>query len=121
MISFGSCLPFLLPLLSIVWLTNTKLLTGPYDQLLDLERPLVDLPVGPSRAIGQSFQAAILVAAEDLVAGLSGNTELTAQPGHLLTIEQTGNKSETFFHFMTLLPRHFALSQTEKVLPMCPE
>jgi hypothetical protein len=34
---------------------------------------------GPSAAVGQALEAAILVAAEDLVAGLAGNAELTAQ------------------------------------------
>jgi hypothetical protein len=41
------------------------------DQPLDLKRQLVRMPVGPPTAIGQSFEPAILIALEDLVAGLA--------------------------------------------------
>ena len=53
---------------------------------------------------------------------------LTAQTGHLLAIEQSGDKSETFFHDITLLPRHGTFSRKGRkcypclrkdVLPMC--
>ncbi len=37
----------------------------------------------PSAAVGQALEAAILAAAEDLVAGLAGNADLTAQRRHL--------------------------------------
>lgn len=71
------------------------------------------------KQIGDSL---IFVAAIDLVAGLTGNAELTAQASHLLTIKQPGDKSETFFHDITLLPRHVTLSRKkEKVLPLCQE
>jgi hypothetical protein len=49
-----------------------------HDQRLDLERQLVRLPVGPPRAIGEPFEPAILVALEDLVAGLARDIELAA-------------------------------------------
>jgi hypothetical protein len=46
---------------------------------------------------------------ENLVAGLPGDIELTAQDGHLLAIEETSYEAKTFVHPATLLPRHFAL------------
>src|SRR6266540_4077220 len=79
------------------------------DQLLDLERKLVSLPIRSSTAIGQSFKPAILVALEDLVAGLARNIKLAAQRRHFLAIEQTRYKAKPFVHFVTLLPRHFGL------------
>ena len=92
-----------------------------HDQLLDLERQLIGLPVRPAAAIGQAVQPAVLVALEDLVAGLARDIELPAQRRHLLAVEQPGHEPETFIHLGTLLPRHFALPQRPEVLPMCPE
>ena len=92
-----------------------------HDQLLDLQRQLVGLPVGSSTAIGEPFEPAVLIALEDLVAGLARDIELAAQRRHLLAVEQSGDESKTFIHFVTLLPRHFALPQRPEVLPMCPE
>ena len=91
------------------------------DQLLDLKGEPVRLSIGPSTAIGQALEPAILIALEDLVAGLARDIELPAQRCHLLAIEQTRHKSKPFVHFVTLLPRHFALPQSPEVLPMCPE
>ena len=91
------------------------------DQLLDLHRELVGVPVGPPAAVGQPVQAAVLVASVYFVAGLAGNAELPAEAGHLLAVEQAGNKPETFLHDATLLPGHGSLPQREKVLPMSPE
>ena len=92
-----------------------------HDQLLDLEGQLVGLPVGPAAAIGQPVEPAILVALEDLVAGLARDIELAAQHRHLLAVEQPGHESQPLVHLVTLLPRHFALPQSAEVLPMCPE
>ena len=91
------------------------------DHLLNLKRQLVRLPVGPPTAIGQSLEPAILIALEDLVAGLARDIELAAQGRHLLAIEQSRYESETFIHLVTLLPGHFALPQSAEVLPMSPE
>ncbi len=58
-----------------------------HDQLLDLHRQLVGMPVGPAGSIGQTIDATVLVAVIDLVAGLACNAKLTGQPGHFLAIE----------------------------------
>src|SRR5438067_1018518 len=92
----------------------------PNDQLFDLEGQLVRRAVGPATAIGQSFEPAILVALEDLVAGLARDVELAAQRRHLLAVEQSRYESKPLIHLVTLLPGHFALPQTAEVLPMCP-
>ena len=42
-----------------------------YDPCLDLDRQLVGLAVGPARAVGEPFQADLVVAREDLAAGLA--------------------------------------------------
>jgi hypothetical protein len=59
----------------------------PNDQMLDLEGQLDCLPVGPATAVGQSFEPAVLVALEDLVASLARDIELAAQRRHLLAVE----------------------------------
>jgi hypothetical protein len=51
---------------------------GLNDQLLDLERQPVGMAVGPSAAIGQPVEAAILVPLEDLLAGPARDIELAA-------------------------------------------
>ena len=48
------------------------LLLERHDQAFDLKRQLARLPVGPARAVGQLLQPDLLVALENLVAGLSG-------------------------------------------------
>ena len=75
----------------------------------------------PSTAIGQSFEPAILIALEDLVAGLARDIELPTQRRHLLALGQSRHKSQPLIHLATLLPRHFALAQKPEVLPMSPE
>ncbi len=91
------------------------------NQLLDLHRQLASLAVGSAATVGQAIDATIFITIEDLVAGLAGNAELTAQTSHLLAIKQSGDKSETFFHNIALLPGHGTFScKKEKVLPMCP-
>ncbi len=89
-----------------------------HDQRLDLKGQLVRLPVGPAATIGQPFEPAILIALEDLVAGLARDIELAAQGRHLLAVEQSRYESQPFIHLVTLLPRHFALPQSAEVLPM---
>jgi hypothetical protein len=91
------------------------------DRLLDLKGQPVGVSVRPSTAVGESVEPAILVALEDLVAGLARDIELAAERRHLLAIEQSRYESKTLIHFVTLLPRHFALPQSPEVLPMSPE
>ena len=90
----------------------------PHNQLLDLHRKLVRLPVGPPAAVRQPVKAAVLVPVVDLVAGLAGNTEFPTEASHLLAIEQPGNEAETFFHDAILLPGHHSLpSKRRKCYP----
>src|SRR5262245_61513036 len=56
--------------------------------------------------IAEGLHPAVLVAVEDLVAGLARNPELGAQRRHLLALEQAGDKPATLVHDMTVLPRH---------------
>src|SRR5215469_5241979 len=92
------------------------------DRLLDLERQLPGMPVGPSGAISEPLDPAVLVTAEDLVAGLAGDLELPTQPGHLLPVQQTGHKPQALVHRVTLPPRHLrTLRKCRKVSPMSPE
>jgi len=63
------------------------------DQAHDRHGQLVGLPIGPATAIGQPGNPAVLVALEDLVAGLARNIELATQHRHLLALEQSGDKT----------------------------
>src|SRR5882724_13352203 len=83
-------------------------LLQPQDQVLNLKGQSVSLSVRTSRAIRQSFQSAIPIPIEDFMACLAGDIELPAQRRHLLACLQPRHKSESFVHFGTLLPRHFA-------------
>jgi len=58
-----------------------------HDQRLDLDRELIGMAIRPARAVGEPFQACRVIACENLVAGLAGDAELTAQPRHLLAIQ----------------------------------
>src|SRR5260370_15421074 len=76
------------------------------DQALDLGWQLVGVAHGAARAIRQRFDPAILVALEDLVAGLAGDPELPADLRHRFAIEQFRHKPQALIHYRTLLPRH---------------
>ena len=94
----------------------------PDDQALDLLGQLVGVAHRPARAVAQGLEPMLLVAIEDLVAGLAGDAELPAHIRHRLTVQQTGHKAKAFFHHRTLFPRHQHLPppNRRKVLPMCP-
>src|SRR5262245_45372625 len=77
-----------------------------HDRRLDGRRQPIRLPVCAMAPIAEGLHAAVLVAVEDLVAGLAGNPELDAQRRHLLALEQAGDKPESLVHDVTLLPRH---------------
>ena len=81
------------------------------NSAFDLEGQLVGLTIGPPATIVQGVQTAIFVTVEDLVASDTGDAELTAQGRHLLTLKQSGNKSEAFIHWLTLFPRHLGSPQ----------
>src|SRR5512134_3325702 len=95
----------------------------PEDQVLDLKRQAVRLPIRPPGPIRQSLQTTALIAGEDLVAGLAGDIELPAKRRHLLPLEQPSYKPQAFIHLATLPPRHLRLPprKCRKVSPMCPE
>src|SRR5271169_7248006 len=79
------------------------------DGGLHLRRQLVAVAPGPARTVGQSFQTGFLVAVKYLVAGLARDGELATQRRHLLPIQQARDKTHTFIHNRTLLPRHHSL------------
>src|SRR5512141_3003858 len=76
------------------------------DQRFDLRRQLVGIAHRPTGAIAQRLEAALLVAIEDLVTGLAGDSELPARVRHRVAVEQLGNKAQALIHHRTLLPRH---------------
>src|SRR5215510_2383315 len=72
-------------------------------------------------AVVEGADTTILVAIEDLVAGLPRDPELGAQRRHLLALKQAGDKPEPLVHDVTLLPRHAPSCDGAEVSPMCPE
>jgi hypothetical protein len=54
------------------------------DKVLHLERKLVGIAIGTAASVRQSLNSAFLVAIEDLVAGLAGDSELPTEFGHWL-------------------------------------
>src|SRR5579863_3132630 len=77
-----------------------------HDARLEQLRQSIGLPIRPSRAVGEALKASLLVAGEDLVAGLARDIELSTKIAHPLAFEQASHKSQPFVHFGTLLPRH---------------
>jgi len=63
------------------------------DQPLQLIRQLVGIAHRPARAISERVEPLILVAVEDLVAGLAGNAELAAHLAHAFALEKTGDEA----------------------------
>ena len=54
----------------------------------------------------EAIQTTVFVAVVDLVAGHSGDTELTAQRSHLLAFEEAGYQTHSLIHRFTLFPGH---------------
>src|SRR5574338_1007076 len=63
------------------------------DQAFDLRRQLVGVAHWPTRAIAQRLQPAVLIAIEDLVAGLARDSEFLANLCHRIAVEQFGDKT----------------------------
>ena len=80
-----------------------------HDLRLDLEGQLVGVTIRSTRPIGEPFQADLVVAREDLVAGLAGDTELPAEDGHRLAVQKPSNELQSFVHGFTRFPGHLAL------------
>ena len=76
------------------------------DLRLNDPRQLIGVPQRAATAIGQALEPAVLIAIEDLVAGLARDPELATEHRHLLAVEQAGDKPETLILHVTLLPRH---------------
>src|SRR5215471_17315967 len=87
--------------------TPTGVLT-PHIQnvVLDLKWKLVSVTIGTSASVGEPVNAAVLIAIDDLVAGLARNSKLPAQFCHGLTRDPASHKLQSFIHNPTLLPRH---------------
>ena len=91
------------------------------DQALDLTRQLVGVAHRPPRAIAQGLEPVLLVAVEDLVAGLAGYAELPAESvmaspsSRRATKRRRSSITELSFHGI-----HTSRHQRRKVLPMCP-
>src|SRR5256885_1753987 len=56
------------------------------DEALDLLRQLVCVAHGPARTVGQCRHSVLLVAIENLVAGLAGYAEIAAHLGHWFSV-----------------------------------
>jgi hypothetical protein len=76
------------------------------DQALDLRRQLVGVAHRPPRAIAQRLEAVLLVAAEDLVAGLARHAEGAAGLRYRLALQQAGHEPQALVHHRTLRPGH---------------
>ena len=81
----------------------------------DLERKLVGLTIGTPAPVIEAVKTTLLVTLKYLVARDARYAELAAQPRHLLTFQQSGNKTQSLIHRSTLLPRHSGLPQMRDV------
>src|SRR5450755_157188 len=76
------------------------------DIVFHLEGKLVGAAIGTPASIGQSLHPTFLVAIEDFVASLTGDTKLPAQISHCLTGQPASHELHSLIHYRTLLPRH---------------
>src|SRR5215468_1318585 len=60
----------------------------------------------PPGAVAQRLEPVLLVAIENLVAGLAGNAELPTDLGHGFPIQKPGHKAKALFRYRTRFPRH---------------
>src|SRR5258705_6069193 len=79
---------------------------GGDDQALDLPRQVVGGANRPGRRGGQGLEAVLLVALEDLVAGLARNAERATDLAHRFAVQQLSDEPQALVHHRTLLPRH---------------
>lgn len=92
-----------------VWLLALQ----PDNQDLDLLRELVGKTDRPPGAVAQRLEPVLLVAIENLVAGLAGYAELPADLGHGFPVQKPGDKAKALFHYRTRFPRHPHLPQNK--------
>jgi hypothetical protein len=89
------------------------LVLQPDNQGLELLRELVGVAYWPPGAVAQRFQPVLLVAVENLVAGLAGYAELPADLGHGFPVQKPGDKAQALLHHRTRFPRHPHLPQNK--------
>ena len=82
------------------------LLLAADDEAFNLPRELIGVADRPARAVRQGLEAVVLVALEDLVAGLARDAELPADLAHRLAVQKTRDEPQTLLHNRTLLPGH---------------
>src|SRR5262249_26172153 len=82
------------------------LASGRHDRGLYLLGQLVGIAERPACPIAEAFQAAFLIAFEDLVASLPGNAELAAQGSHAFPVLKPDHKAHSFVHYRSFLPWH---------------
>src|SRR5262249_42888001 len=82
------------------------LASGRHDRGLYLLGQLVCIAERSACPIAESFQAAFLIAFEDLVASLPGNAELAAQGSHAFPVLESDHKAHSFVHHRSFLPWH---------------
>src|SRR5512135_3703720 len=90
----------------------------PDNQARNRLRQLIGVAHRPPRTVAQGLKTVLLVAVENLVAGLTRYTELPAHVRHGLTVQQAGDKAKALFHDRTRFPRHQHLPpKSEKCYP----
>lgn len=75
------------------------------DVVFHLKRQLIGIATGTPASVGEPVNAAFLVAIEDVVAGLAGDPELSAQIRHGLAHQPASHELNSLIHNRTLLPR----------------
>src|SRR5215469_14552769 len=84
------------------------------DKIFHLKGKLVGVAIGATTAVGQALHTAVLIAVEDLVAGLAGDAKFPAKFSHRLAGKPPRHKLKSLSHHRTLLPRHHFLPKRGK-------
>jgi hypothetical protein len=72
----------------------------------NLERKSIGVTIRSSTPILKSVQPNVFVPIVDFIASFSGDAEVFTDGSHLLSIEEPGNKFDSFVHAITLFPGH---------------
>src|ERR1700724_4738033 len=76
------------------------------NEILHLKRKLMRVAVGASASVGQPLHPTLLVAIEDLVAGLTGDAKLPAKICHRLPRQPASHQLRPLIPNPTLLSAH---------------